>query len=247
MILMYHNIAEDSGFNTVSIENFTKQMAYLAEQNYNVVSFDLYTRLVMENKLPRSTIALTFDDAYTSFLEIVIPVIERYKYPAIIFVPVGFVGSYNEWDRQLSKKKIAILSWEKLRTITSNSLVTIGAHGFSHRALATLSKKEINYEISESKKILEQELQTTIDFFSYPYGQYQHFNSSAINYLQEKKYKAACSTNWSNHNTSKSIFKLNRIEIEPGDTIVDFKKKLTAQYHIKYFKQKVKNVLAKIS
>ena len=244
---MYHNIAEEAGFNTVSRQNFINHMAYLAEQHYNVVSFDLYISLIKENKLTPGTITLTFDDAYASFDEIVIPVIEKFRYPAIVFVPVGFVGKFNEWDKQLSDKKIEILSWGKLKAIASNSLVTIGAHGFSHRALSTLSGNEIAYEIAESKKLIEQELHTRVDFFSYPYGQYRHFNSFAVNYLREKGYKAACSTNWNNHNTANTIFKLNRIEIEPGDTVADFQKKLTAKFHIKYFKQRMKNVLAKLS
>lgn len=244
---MYHNIAEETGFNTVSTQNFINHIKYLAEQNYNVVSFDLYTRLINENKLTPNTIALTFDDAYTSFAEIVIPVLERYRYPAIVFVPVGFVGKYNEWDQQFSDKKIPVLSWEKLKAITGNSLVTIGAHGFSHRPLSALSPDEITYEIAESKKLIELELHTRVDYFSYPYGQYKHFNSFAVDCLREKGYKAACSTNWNNHNTAKSIFKLNRIEIEPGDTVAVFQKKLKSKFHIKYFKQMVKNVLAKFS
>jgi peptidoglycan/xylan/chitin deacetylase (PgdA/CDA1 family) len=221
-------------------------MEFLAKQNYNVISFDLYTSLIEENKLTQGTIALTFDDAYSSFSEIVLPVLEKYKYPAIVFVPVGFTGKYNEWDRQISDKKIAVLSWEKLRDITSNSLVTIGAHGYSHRALSALSPDEIAFEIVESKKLLEHELQKTVNYFSYPYGQYRDFNSFAVNCLKENGYKAACSTNWNKHNNGKSVLKLNRIEIEPGDTVAIFQKKLTAKFHIKYFKQKIKNVLSKL-
>lgn len=243
---MYHNIAEETGFNTVSVQNFINHMECLAEQNYNVVSFDLYTSLINENKLIPGTIALTFDDAYTSFAEIVIPILEKYKYPAIVFVPVSFVGKYNEWDQQLSDKKIPVLSWEKLKAITDNSLITIGAHGFSHQALSALSPDEIMYEIAESKKLIEQELHAGVDYFSYPYGQNRHFNSFAVNCLMENGYKAACSTNWNNHNAAKSIFKLNRIEIEPGDTVADFQKKIKIKFHIKYFKQLVKNVLAKL-
>ncbi len=58
----------------------------------------------------------------------------------------------------------------ELQTIARHPLVTIGAHTVTHRFLARLSADEVRWEAAESKRVLEQLLDTAVDHFSYPYG-----------------------------------------------------------------------------
>ena len=60
-----------------------------------------------------------------------------------------------------------VMDFEDLRTLQSDGH-TIGSHTISHPNLAYLTDKDIRYEMEESKKILESELDTEIVHFSYP-------------------------------------------------------------------------------
>ena len=239
---MYHNMGDESGFNTIAKQNFIDQLDYLKTKNYTVVSFDTYIDHILKKSLDRDTVTFSFDDAYKSFADIAVPVLEQYHYPAILFIPAGFVGKYNQWDENLTAIKIPVMSWHELASVSANPLVTIGSHGLSHQALSSLSESEIEKEIAESKKMIEANLNISICYFSYPYGQFKHFNSAAIDALKKNNYRAACSTNWDRYNSAATIYKLNRIEVEPDDTLNDFQKKISGRHHIKHFKQIIKNL-----
>ena len=62
------------------------------------------------------------------------------------------------------------MTWSQVRALNADPLVTIGAHTVNHVALAKLAEDEAAREISLSKERLEQELDTSIDYFCYPYG-----------------------------------------------------------------------------
>ena len=63
-----------------------------------------------------------------------------------------------------------IMTWEEIRALAAEPLVTIGAHTRGHWALANLSESEARAEIVESIRRLEDELQQPCRHFSYPYG-----------------------------------------------------------------------------
>jgi len=62
------------------------------------------------------------------------------------------------------------LSWEQIKTLDANPLVTIGAHTCSHPALNALPEKEARGEINQGKAILEEKLGHPVNHFAYPFG-----------------------------------------------------------------------------
>ena len=60
MILMYHNVDEKAGFNTVSAENFERQLRYV-QQHWQLTDMDTYVRECHNNP---HIATVTFDDAY---------------------------------------------------------------------------------------------------------------------------------------------------------------------------------------
>lgn len=85
-ILMYHKI-EKYNFenNSVSIENFEKQMQY-AKNNFNLVSLDDLANFLKNKKIPRNALAVTFDDGHSSVYKLAYPVLKKFNIPATIFV-----------------------------------------------------------------------------------------------------------------------------------------------------------------
>jgi peptidoglycan/xylan/chitin deacetylase (PgdA/CDA1 family) len=66
--------------------------------------------------------------------------------------------------------KGALMSWDEVRTLAQDPIVTIGAHTKGHFALAKLSEKEARSEIAGSVRRIEKELARPCRHFSYPYG-----------------------------------------------------------------------------
>ncbi|HEX8030341.1 MAG TPA: polysaccharide deacetylase family protein, partial [Vicinamibacterales bacterium] len=63
-----------------------------------------------------------------------------------------------------------VLTWDELREMARDPLVTIGAHGVTHRRLALLGDDEAGRELKESRRRLESELNRPIRHLAYPYG-----------------------------------------------------------------------------
>lgn len=66
-------------------------------------------------------------------------------------------------------KKMA-MSWEEIKLISQDPLVTIGAHTVNHFPLTKLNSNDLEFEILQSKKILEKYIQQPVEHFAYPFG-----------------------------------------------------------------------------
>lgn len=86
-ILIYHGLDErgGSGFNTrfTGVAEFERQVAWMSE-HFRIVSLDDYFAGVRDPA--RLTVVLTFDDGYASWVDLALPVLERYRAPATFFV-----------------------------------------------------------------------------------------------------------------------------------------------------------------
>lgn len=62
------------------------------------------------------------------------------------------------------------MSWDIIRELASDDLVTIGAHTVNHYALAKLSEAELIDEVTRSRALIEEHTGVRPLHFSYPYG-----------------------------------------------------------------------------
>lgn len=246
MILMYHNIGERAGFNTLSSHDFDTHLRYLqSSDRLKLVDLDAYVA-ALEGGGADGLVTLTFDDAYASIVTKVLPMLERYEAPATVFVPVGHVGKHNEWDSQMGGEMLEILDWEGILEASGSGLVKFGSHGCRHLSMGKLSLQAIEHELAVSKAILEERLGYPVDYFSYPFGQLKDLGRGSRKLVQKVGYKAALTSNWSRRNDKSQLLALNRIEIRGGDDLQRFKQILHRGLDLKYFKQELKNVLFQI-
>ncbi len=101
----------------------------------------------------------------------------------------------------------------------------VGAHSISHPHLNECSPEVAEYEITESKKQLEEILNQPVDSFAYPYRHYPE-NYKAI--LKQAGYKYAVAMESSPHNILSDPYCIRRVTVEQGDTAGTFTKKLLA-------------------
>ena len=104
-VLMYHNIDEHYAESKLSVspESFHRQMKFLRQHRYKVVSLEELARLIVSDKhIPYGTVAVTFDDGYMNNYTNAFEVLKKYNIPATIFVPTDKVGSsgYMGWVKE---------------------------------------------------------------------------------------------------------------------------------------------------
>ena len=62
------------------------------------------------------------------------------------------------------------MTWDEVREVAAEPLVTIGAHSMSHATLAQLTPVDLRAEIAVSVERVEAELGRDCRHFCYPYG-----------------------------------------------------------------------------
>jgi peptidoglycan/xylan/chitin deacetylase (PgdA/CDA1 family) len=75
----------------------------------------------------------------------------------------GFMPS----DRE--RARFDPLTWEDIGRLDPN-LITIGSHTLMHPILTTLDDAELDFELRESRTVLEQRIGRSVDLFCYPNG-----------------------------------------------------------------------------
>lgn len=165
-VLMYHYISDnpnpaDKARYTLSTppDKFDAELQYLSSQGYTPITLDtMYAALKKQISLPAKPIILTFDDGYIDFYVNAYPILRKYNFHAVSFIPTGLVdqGYY--------------LHWNQIKEMQASGLISFEAHSVHHPNLTSLSDASLNYELTESKKVLEQELGIPVNFMAYPFG-----------------------------------------------------------------------------
>ncbi len=87
-VLMYHRVIDhgDPLFRGIDVEQFETQMAYIS-RHWNPVSeqqiLDFYCQGI---SLPKGAVFVTFDDGYKDAYTLALPILKKYRIPAILFV-----------------------------------------------------------------------------------------------------------------------------------------------------------------
>jgi hypothetical protein len=102
----------------------------------------------------------------------------------------------------------------------------------SHPHLALLSQEQIYYELSESKRLLEQKLGKEILSFAYPGGirRYRDFSDLTSQKLIDTGYKVAFNSELGTNKGSSDPYLQKRIYVEERDSISMFASKLVGAY-----------------
>jgi peptidoglycan/xylan/chitin deacetylase (PgdA/CDA1 family) len=85
--------------------------------------------------------------------------------------------------------KELILSWDQVKDMSNNG-ITFGAHTVNHSILTNMPLKQAEWEITQSKRDIENVLNKDINLFSYPNGD---FNFDLISIIKESGFDCAVS------------------------------------------------------
>jgi peptidoglycan/xylan/chitin deacetylase (PgdA/CDA1 family) len=65
---------------------FDRRMQYLAEQNYNIITLQEAYELKEKRQFPSDAIVITIDDGFYSVVSKSLPILEKYKFPATLYL-----------------------------------------------------------------------------------------------------------------------------------------------------------------
>ena len=205
-ILVYHsmsphgpNQSPSQRYYDVSPESFVRQMQYLKDEHYAVISLDSLARSLDQNiALPEKSVVITFDDGWQSQYSYAFPVLNKY----------GFTATFFIFTNAIDKKHF--LTWDQVR-LMSNKGMTIGGHTESHPYLPDIhDPAELRKEIAGGKQVIEDHIHQKIYLFAYPFG---HYRDDVINIVKEAGYIAARSTYKGINNTKDDLYTLKSVEV----------------------------------
>ena len=159
-ILMYHYIAgnpnpKDFARDSLSVspDKFEAQMQYLAQAGYTPITLDtLYGIFNGQASVLGKPIVLTFDDGYIDFYTNAYPILRRFNFKAVSFIPTGLMGGGY------------YMNWNQIKEMASSGLVTFEGHTVSHSYLPSLS------QLIDSKNVIQANTSYPVNFVAYPGG-----------------------------------------------------------------------------
>ena len=157
---MYHRFDENKYPSTnIKKEIFLEHLKIINNSEIEFIHFKKFKKIIKEN-INKNYLLLTVDDAFESFYSNAWPILKEKKIPFILFVSTREIG------------KNGYMTWEQIKEISKNNLVTIGNHSHSHDYLIDWDDNKIKSDLEQSIKIFKKELGYSPIVFSYPFGEY---------------------------------------------------------------------------
>lgn len=144
------------------------------------------------DSLPERSVLVTFDGAYRHLVDRVVPVLRRYRVPAVAFVATGRVGETFSYEPE-SDRAERICGWDDLRGLETTD-VSVQSLGATPRSLTGLPPADLEREIVESKATLESRLGTAVRLFAFPGGDPGTDPPAVAKVLRLAGYRAAFAT-----------------------------------------------------
>ncbi len=220
-VLCYHNFSESKkNLMMVTRHDFEEQMQFLSNNGYTVISLDeLFDFLDYKVALPEKAVVITIDDGWQGVYTIAFPILQRYGFPATLFVYTDLINGNRK-----------TLSWQQVEEL-ENGGINIQCHTKTHHNLNKMKEDEsfqlyagrIEEEITASTRTIKEKIGKDVTYLAYPYGA---ANNIAVAYLQKKRYRGAFTVKRGSNAFFENRFSLNRRMIYGDFDLQEFKRNL---------------------
>ncbi len=207
-ILLYHHIAISPVGSRYYVrpDMFDAQLKLLHNWGYQSISTTLLVKAItLGALLPPHPIIFTFDDANEDNYAAAFPIMQKYGFTGVLYVPYDYIGQPNYLTVD-QIKTMAAAGWE------------VGSHSLTHPAnFLTMGPDAQRAEIVDSRQRLSDLLGLPILTFAYPFGDN---SSGAVDYVHFAGYMAAMGATGFTANQGKgNLFVLQRCEIKGSDDV----------------------------
>jgi peptidoglycan/xylan/chitin deacetylase (PgdA/CDA1 family) len=157
--LVFHSVSSEGRFGYSYIKPpVLDEFCSLLPQHH----LSLKTISARSNEFP----CLTFDDGFEDFYTAALPVLEKHRLPATVFIVTGFIGRSGSGDIWKPRRHLSVEQIGEISRLGHE----IGSHTRSHADLAMLDRKDLMAELADSRKTLEDIVSKPVTALSFPYG-----------------------------------------------------------------------------
>ena len=211
-ICMFHYVydeadpPDDLNNNYIEVHALEEEIEYLVENDYYFPTWEEVRQYVEGDLLlPEKSVVLTFDDGAKSFLDLGIPVFEKYKVPA-----TSFLITSNDGENKVKEYQ--------------NDYVTFQSHSDNmHRAGGNIGHGGIFTAMSHDDAVADLEKSIEIcghgDAFAYPYGDYTDDCRTAV---QDAGFTCAVTTENRRAEPGDDPLLLPRVRMSLGQSLESF-------------------------
>ncbi len=215
MVDWYHDDDKDG-------ERFGMQLAELHKYCDFVNIEDAVRMIVNGEKVMRSTVAFTFDDGWRDCYTQIAPQIDKYGVNAMFFINPHFTDAVdredeayiNDFTVNITKSPGKYpMTWTQILDLQKRGY-KFGAHTLDHYCINDDSIDELEHQIGDCRKAIEERLGMPCDYFAFPYGRLEHANPRSIE-IACNHYKYVFSQSDHKHFFSYDGKVINRRHFEP--------------------------------
>lgn len=134
---------------------FSNQMSWLRSNDIKTLTIDELSS--KHFKPDQKVICLTFDDGWLGNYLYVYPILREYGFKGTFFVATELIS------------KPFYMTWDHLKEMAVNGM-SIQSHTVNHRPLAHMGGERVLFELSESKRVIEERLGQQVRHLSLPHG-----------------------------------------------------------------------------
>lgn len=220
-ILCYHRFASQiNDAMTIKTTDFSKQIAWLKENGYTVISLDDAVRYLKgyKEQIPDKPVVITVDDGHKSVYFEMLPLVKHYKIPVTLFI----------YPSVISNTRYA-MTWKQLHELEETDLFRVESHTYWHPNFKKEKKKLSDAEyhkfammqLGESKHILEEKMGHEVKYLAWAFGIY---DGELQRMAKEVGYEAAFTIERKHANKYQPIMTLPRYMIVYSITFDAFKR-----------------------
>lgn len=160
---VYHRFGDGRYPSTnVSLSDFEAHLKYLKNNNYQVLPFSDAIDYLQSDSKSQKTAVITIDDGYESFYKNGLPLLQKYNFPATLFINTETIGGADYMD------------WEAIKN-TQKQGIEIGNHTHSHAYFLNISEDKryeiFQNEITKTQQLIKKNTGKLPTAFAYPYGE----------------------------------------------------------------------------
>jgi len=238
-VLMYHRVVEAPPAGSrhgiwVTADRFDAQLRSLHRRGYTPITMRRYQEFLRgDADLPAKPVVLTFDDGYEDNYRVAFPLLQRYGYPAVVFLVTDFSRRTNFWDPD--EPAAPLLQSSQIREMDAAG-IEFGSHTVTHPHLSHLPRERLHEELHASKRRLEDLTGRSVQALAYPYGD---LNDDVKDAMLQTGYDFGVATDSGPLAFGDDLLQIRRIPVFPGTDALGFWKK-THPWYLRY-----RNVMGK--
>jgi len=170
-VLVYHKVSstQKPDFLTVPTSRVREHLEYITKKGYNTIFIsDMIDNIEKGTPLPPNPLMITLDDGFRNNYTDLYPLLKEFNCKANIFIVAGFVQTPGNMGPRAEGE---FMLEEEARTICKDH-VQFGLHTMYHQSYHHMTLQEIDEDMRESKRRLDDLKIPYQPCFAYPFAAY---------------------------------------------------------------------------